>query len=483
MRKLAIALVVAACGDDAATTPDAGHTIDGQAVDAPMIDGAPMFTPPTPYKVPLSAGGPDQIHSVKAGPNGSFFLAGFAAETPAGDKAIFVAKTTATGPDVTFGNVPNTGVAVLSQVFSPPGGGSDEIDLAVQSTGKVLVSFTVVDADDATDRDVRVARLTTTGVLDTTFGGGAGFVTIDFSAKGAGTVVDTARGLAVDGNDNIYVHAVAKSPGGADSDFALAKLTAEGVLCDGQNATIGWGAGDSGKFFLDTPIGATRANATARGVVALADGSVVAGGYSNALGGNQPVVYRLDPDGDLATTFNTTGYFFDTVLSRQTEVYNLALQDATHAVTCGYGNEANVTRDDYISMRIDLETGQRDMTWGGSTNGAKLIDVSPNQTSSNCRNAIALPGGKTILIGSTGPGNMAAQDGVFVVLDASGNVDAKYNGINRFKLDSAADANDQFWGAAESGGNILVAGWRGTSGAAQSATVNDDSYLIVFPVQ
>lgn len=479
MRKLALVLVVAACGDDANTTPDAGTMIDGKTVDTPpMIDGAPSFTPPTPYKVPLSAGGPDQIHSVKAGPGGSFFLAGFVAQTATGDKAIFVAKTTATGPDTTFGNVPNSGVAVLPQVFTPGGGsGTDEIDLAVQSSGKVLVSFTVADPDDATDRDVRVARLTTAGALDTTFAGGAGFITIDFSAKGSGTVLDTARGLTVDSNDNIFVHALAKSPTGTDSDFAVAKITPDGTLA------TGWGLNDTGKFFLDTPIGSTPSAATPRGIVALADGSIIAGGYSNAIGpGNQPVIYKLDANGDLATSFNGTGYFFDTVLTRQTEAYNFALQNGTHVITGGYGNEANITRDDWISLRVDVATGQRDMTWGGSTNGAKVIDVSPNMTSSNCRNAVPLPGGKTLLIGSTGPGNMAAQDGVFVILDANGNVDTKYNGINRFKLDSA-DGNDQFWGAAESGGNILIAGWRGTSGAAQSATLNDDSYLIVFPVQ
>lgn len=476
MRKLALALVVAACGDDAPTTmPDAGQTIDAEM----MTDGAPSFTPPTPYKVPLSAAGPDQIHSVKAGPNGSFFLAGFVAQTATGDKAIFVAKTTATGPDVTFGNVPNSGVAVLAQVFTSGGGsGTDEIDLAVQSDGKPVVSFTVVDPDDATDRDVRVVRLTTDGVLDTTFAGGAGFITIDFSAKGAGTVVDTARGLTVDPSDNIFVHAVAKSPTGTDSDFAVAKITAGGTLADD------WGLNDSGTFFLDTPIGSTPSPATPRGIVALADGSIVAGGYSSALGpGNQPVIYKLDANGDLDTSFNTTGYFFDTVLGRQTEAYNFAVQNGTHVVTGGYGNEANIDRNDWISLRVDVATGERDMTWGGTTNGAKVIDVSPNQTSSNCRNAVALPGGKTLLIGSTGPSNMAAQDGVFVVLDASGNVDTKYNGINRFELDGAADGNDQFWGAAESGGNILIAGWRGTSGAEQSATLNDDSYLIVFPVQ
>jgi hypothetical protein len=272
----------------------------------------------------------------------------------------------------------------------------------------------------------------------------------------------------------------------------MAKLSSSGKLCDGTNGTTGWGRTDSGKFFLDTQVAAVSMPATVRGVVALADGSVIAGGYVSGSGlasGNVPLWYKLDANGDLITGVNgfgsADGYFFDAVLTRQTEVYNFALNAAgTKVTTGGYGNVLGVDRDDWISMQIDTTTGARTMTWGGSTNGAKLIDVSSNMTSSNCRNAIALPDGKTLMIGSTGAGNMPAQDATFAVVDASGNIDDAYGaGIHRFKFVSADDKNDQFWGGAVNGTKVMVAGWRGTAGAAQDTTLNDNSFVIVFDLQ
>lgn len=472
-------LFAAACGDNLNTSPDAGQS-DTPAIDAALDAPVSTFVTPTPFGPPISPLGPDQVHSIKPGPNGSFYLAGFAAQTTTGAKTIFVARFTATGPDPTFGNIPNSGIALIATAITPTGG-SDEIDLAVQSDGKILVSFNL--AHGADDRDVGVARLTASGALDLTFGGAnTGIAVIDFSTKGATTILDTARGLAVDANDNVFVHAVALAPGGVrtDSDFALAKLTPSGLLA------TGWGAGDSGKFFLDTPVNSVSYNATARGVVVLPDGSVIAGGYTNALPpGNQPVVYKLDPNGDLATGFATGGVFFDMVLGRQTEVYNFALQNGTHVVTAGYGNVAGVDRDDWVSMRFDVATGARDLTWGGTTNGAKLIDVSASGASSNCRNAIALPGGKTLLIGSSGAGNTATQDATFAVLDAAGNIDPAYgSGIHRIKFTPADDKNDQFWGAAVSGNRVMIAGWRGTatSPVVQTDTLNDNTYLVAFAV-
>ena len=42
------------------------------------------FEPPTPLAVMLSAAGPDQLDAAAAGPNGSFYVAGFAADSVTG---------------------------------------------------------------------------------------------------------------------------------------------------------------------------------------------------------------------------------------------------------------------------------------------------------------------------------------------------------------------------------------------------------------
>lgn len=487
---ISLSVFAAACGDNID-----GKDVDAGGIDSPTIDGAPIdtpidtpsgFVPPTPIGLTISANGPDQIQAVKAGPGGSWYVAGFAAQTPTGAKNIFVGKFSAVGADASFGTA---GISTLA--VATPTGGADEIDLAVQSDGKILVSFNIANTVDATDRDVAVARLTTTGAFDTTFGV-SGIATIDFSTKNTtGTaVLDTARGLTVDANDNIFVSAVALGPTGANtsSDFALAKLSANGLLSNGQNGTTGWGRLDSGKFFIDNIVGGVSLNATVRGVIALADGSVISGGYVGGSGlasGNVPVWYKLDANGDPVAAFANGGIFFDAVLTRQTEVYNFALNAAgTKVTTGGYGNVLGVDRDDWISMQIDTTTGELTKPWGGAASGAKLIDVSENMTSSNCHNVVALPGDKTLMIGSTGPANLAARDAVFAVVDANGNLDTHYGtGIQRFKFTAADDKNDQFWAGAVSGTKVLVAGWRGTAGAAQDTTLNDNSFLIIFDVQ
>jgi hypothetical protein len=190
----------------------------------------------------------------------------------------------------------------------------------------------------------------------------------------------------------------------------------------------------------------------------------------------QPVLYRLTPAGVLDTNFATGGLFHETVLTLQTEVYNFAL-DGDKITTAGYGRNTGTTND-WVSMRFNATTGARDTTFGGAANGAVLIDPSGTMLGSNCRNAIGLPGGKTALIGSTGPSNMPAQDAAVALLESNGTLDTTY-GTGVFTFALGATSNDQFWGGAVANGSLLITGWRG-GGSAQTETLNDDSHAVVF---
>ncbi|NUP06493.1 MAG: hypothetical protein HOW73_10585 [Polyangiaceae bacterium] len=435
--------------------------------------GAEPFMPPTPFAVPLSAAGPDQLQSVAPAEDGKFFAAGFAAQAVGGPRAVVVVKFSPMGPDNTFGT---GGVAITSTPFA---GGNDEIDITTQSDGKVLVSATIADADNPADRDIAILRLGTDGTPDATFGTD-GVAAIDLNqAHDNGTMLvglDAARSITVDADDNIFVHAVSRGLGLAtgggprtDTDFTVVKLTPDGA--------VDAGFGEGGQFRLDIQ----EANATSRGIKALADGSLLVGGYANTpdLASTQPVLYKLTADGDLDTEFANEGVFHEAVLATQTEVYNFALH-GDRFVTAGYGRNTGETND-YVSLRFDVATGDRDTTWGGAPNGAVVIDPSGAMLGSNARNAIGLPDGKTIIIGSTGPGNMPAQDAVFVVLDENGALDTKYGtGITVLKLGN--DGNDQFWGGAVSGNFVALVGYQG-GGMDQTDTTNDDAYGVVFEIQ
>ena len=481
MKKLGLLLtvLVAACGDndnhndrpDATPQRDASPDEDAPP-DAP--DG-PTYTPPDPIAIPISATGPDQLQSVVAGPAGTFYAAGFSAPSAAGLRNVIVVKLTPTGLDTSFGG--GDGIATTTMLFA---GGSDEIDIALQSTGKILVSATIVDNTNPADRDVAVARLDATGVQDPTFAV-AGVRRLELSvAHNNGTMLvgfDSSRSLAVNAADEIFIHAAQRGEGTAtgggprtDTDFVVAKLSPVG------RPVLAYGGGD-GKYVLDIQ----EVNATPRGIVVLADGSAIAGGYANTpgLGSVQPVLYKLSTTGTPVEEFATDGLFHDVVLAVQTEVYGVALH-GTQLVTGGYGRDSG-DFNDWVSMRFDAVTGVRDPSWGGAPKGAVVVDPSGTGVGDNCRNAVAMPEGKTILIGSSGPGNMPAQDAAFLVLAADGTLDPDYGGkAHLFPFGN--NGFDQFWGAAVSGDHVMIVGFKGAA-APQTDGANDDAYVLVLPVE
>lgn len=499
------AVSVAACSGDGSDTSDpldpADASVDIDAdvpADAPDVspdapdvppDAPPGFVTPTPFAVPLSAGGPDQLQSAAPGPNGTFYAAGFAAWTVSGTRWVTVVKMTPTGPDTNFGV---GGVVTTSLDFR---GASDEIDIRVQPSGKIIVSATVANATNPADNDIAVLRLNTNGTLDTSFGVG-GIRVLDLSTAlppSTGTTLvgrDGARGLAIHPTDGrIYVHGYQRGEDAGntrtDTDFALVRLSADGAIDPTFGDGDGFTDGD-GTFLLDLERAnpaLAKSGATARGLHVFEDGSVVAAGYANSVtvGSTQPVLYRLTSAGALDTNFSGDGLFYEAVLAVQTEAYGFAVHGSGNdysLVTGGYGRNAGTTND-WVALRFDAETGQRQTAWGPSgSDGKVVIDPSGAMLGSNCRGAYALPGGRTLLLGSTGPGNMPAQDAAIAILDHDGILDPAFgDGVHTFAL--GANGNDQFWGAAVNGDYALVVGYQG-GGATQTESMNDNSYGVLL---
>ena len=498
MNKLLIlpfALLVA-CGDN-----NGGNTQpDAPAPDAPP-DAGPDFVAPMPFAIPIAAQGPDQLMAAAAGPTNTFYAAGFAATTVAGAKEVIVVRLKA-GDGTGGGSGGGGGPGSLDASFSTDGiaqtgvtfvGGSDEIDLAVLPDGKLLVTAVVaaetVNALDAADRDIAIIKLDATGALDTSFGGGDGIATFSLNTSIPNLAVppvavgrDGVRSILVAPDGKIYVHAYQRREGVdggglpfLDTDYAVVR-----ILADGSALDTTWGQAASGKHLLDI----AGSNATPR-QISLVGGQILASGYASSTVTNnttQPVLYKVLADGSGPDTAFASGLFHEEVLAMQTEIYGFAVH-GTSIVTAGYGRNAGSTND-WVSMKFDTATGVRDTAFGGVTTpvpGAVLFDPSGAMLGSNCRNAITAPNGKTVLIGSTGPSNMPAQDAVFAVLDASGKLDTKFgDGVHAYKL--GADGNDQFWGGVASGGRVLIVGYKG-GGATQTDTVNDDSFGVILPME
>lgn len=455
------------CGDNGSSvSPDATITPEPDAA-------APEFVTPTPVKVPINTAGNDQLLGL-APTQGGFYAVGWQApsyEATADRELILVKLNSAGALDQQFGG--GDGIASLNiQV-----GGNAEVfrGIVVQPSGKIVVSGVVEDETVATDRDIALVRFNTDGAPDTTFGT-QGVLRMDLSTAIGGTMgTDTTWGLATDATGNLYVHAAQRTTALdanngdtlTDTDYVVLKLGVDGA------PVTSWGA--NGKFTLDIQ----RSSANVRGITVLTDGSVLAYGYakSASLGASsevQPVMYKLTPAGALDTSFASGGLFHEVVLATQTEIYGIAVQPDGKIVTAGYGRNDPAGSNDWISLRLTAN-GALDTSWANQ--GKLLIDPTGMNLGDNCRNAIALPGGRTALIGSGGPPNMAS-DAYIAIVDNTGKLDTAFGGgLLKFEL----GANDaMFAGAvAMQGGRALFAGFKG-GGMTPSATFNDDSYVIPF---
>lgn len=455
--------LIAACGDGNQAGPN-----DPPTPDAPMSPDAPTFVPPVAVKVPISNVGNDRLLGVAAVPSGGFVAVGFSAPSfePTSDRELVLVKLTATGGlDTSFGG--GDGIATLN---AQVGGNAEQWrGIVVQPSGKIVVSGTVEDEITATDRDVVIARFTADGVLDASFGV-AGITRLDLSTAVGGMMgTDSTWGLATDPNGLLYVHAGQRAEGMdsggnplTDTDFVVLRLTVDGAV----DTTFG----TAGKHVLDIQ----RSNASVRGITVLGDGKVLAYGYaSSASTGNtvQPVIYRLTPAGALDTTFATGGLFHEVVLTAQTEVYSVAVHPDGKIVTAGYGRNDPAGTNDWISLRLTAN-GALDPTW--ASGGKYLLDVTGTNIADNCRYAIALPNGRTALLGSGGPAN-ATSDAYMVILDNTGKLDPAFgNGILKYEL----GGNDAFFSGALSADrkHLLATGFKG-GGETPTATANDDAHV------
>jgi uncharacterized delta-60 repeat protein len=466
----ALALSAAACGDNSG-----GVTPDSTPPDS--TPDATAFVAPTPVAVPISAAGTDQLLGATAAGSGGFFAVGFRAATheATSDREVVVVKLDGMGQlDTSFSG---DGITTLNVQT----GGNAEVfrSILVQPSGKIVVSGVVEDELVATDRDVALVRFNTDGTPDTTFGtAGTGIERLDLNTALAGTMgLDTTWGLAQDGTGNLFVHAGQRTKDLdassldtlTDTDFVVVKLSADGVV------DAGWA--DNGKFHLDIQ----RSPANVRGINVLADGSVIANGYADSpsLGAGslvQPVVYKLTPAGVLDTTFASGGLFHEVVLGEMTEVYGIAIQPDGKLVTAGYGHDAVGASNDWVSLRITA-AGALDSTWANQ--GKYVLDPTGMAIGDNCREALALPGGRTALVGSGGPTN-ATSDAYVAILDSTGKPDTAFgSGIMKFELGGA----DALFGAATAtnGMRAMFVGFKG-GGATPSPTTNDDAYVVSLPL-
>lgn len=472
---VASAFAFAACSDDTASTPansqdagsDAAPVVDGAAeVDAGSAgDAAPAVRFATRVVVrALSASGHDRLYNVVVDPQGRSVAVGqLCPTTVATDDCVsVVTRMLPDGNlDTSFGNA---GVATVNFVV----GGNGEVarGLVLTAEGKIVIAAVgeQVGASDARERDVYLARFLEDGRLDPSFGV-AGVAALDLApGKLVGSVfkTDSQWGLAQDASGRLYVSGSCVGAGRDDTDFAVARLSANGTR-DAAFAT-------AGLFTLDV----ARFDGTPKELLVDASGRVVMGGYYTDPASTvvSPIVFRLTDSGALDSSFGTSGVFTREIFPAAAEVYAVALQ-GDKLVTAGYGRPNTNVEMDFLSLRLAAD-GALDSTYG--TAGHRLVDLAAGRDTA--RTLKVLPSGAVLMVGS-GRRTSADQDGMFALLSRDGVPVAEFgaNGARAVDLGGAADA---LWGLAVSGDRAVAVGVVAGGVAGADAAVPDDDSAIVF---
>lgn len=206
---------------------------------------------------------------------------------------ITVGQSASTNSDFYFVKITSTGA--LDTTFNPGGlvPGTIAVGVAGTQNGRAVIQTLdggyIAVGNDTTATDIYVVKLTSTGVLDTTFNSGAllPLVPGTISFGGAGTQSSSSILQASDGSYFVF-----GSTSTGANDILIAKLTSAGVL-DTSFGTGGMKTMGNGAIYEEC-IAAAKTS----------DGGYVLAGRINAANGDNYIV-KLDSAGNLDTTFGS----------------------------------------------------------------------------------------------------------------------------------------------------------------------------------
>lgn len=228
----------------------------------------------------------DEAHAVAIQSNGRIVIAGSAEMNASGDHDFAVVRLTATGRlDTTFDRDGRQTVTFFS------GRADTARAVAIAADGKIVLAGSAESNLD--DNDFAIARLTSTGGLDTTFDRD-GRQTVAWDDGGEND--DQVTAVAVDRTGKITLAGISQSADG-DYDMATTRLNANGRV----DATIGLAR-------TSANLGGSN-NDRVGGMAIQSDGRIVMAGTADvdADGGQAIVAVRLNVNGRLDTTFGDGG--------------------------------------------------------------------------------------------------------------------------------------------------------------------------------
>jgi len=286
--------------------------------------------------------------------------------------------------------------------------------MVIQNDGKIVVTGDKY-IDGTNGWDMIIWRFNSDGTLDTSFNG-TGIVTHHGAAGGTGD--DTGRDVKVSNSGKILVVGDSKSAVSNDRDLAIWKYNSDGILdtsfdSDGIftiNSEDCSGCRDFGyRFDLDT-----------------SNKIVIAGVRNNPGNEYGLILHRVNENGGLDTSFNTTGHKSFTFPGMQDF---MTVANRFEVLSNGKYLIVGVTRRDgptydYDGIIIRLNTDSSYDTSFNST-GYKYFDIST--TSQKFHDFIIEPSGKYVIVGEESNGD----DLLITKIKENGDLDTSFgtNGI------------------------------------------------------
>ncbi len=415
---------------------------------------------------PLSATDGDRFVAIVAAPGDKWYASGHVT-LAGGDQAMAVSRLNADGSfDTTFGT---GGTATVNVAV---GGKAVELGraVAVQSNGKVLVAGPIekdpaATGDLARDADIAIARFTSAGKLDETFGT-AGVKRVDFGTglTTGSTIVtpDVVWNLAMLPKDKFVAIGGTKNSGSGktDSDIVVAGFTKDGEL-DAKFGTKGVTVVD-----LDGAVDSPR------GIQVTKDGKIMGAGYSrDGSGVVSPTLFRLTSAGKIDTTFGKNGIGGGKVLGSVTEAYDIGFQGSKF-ITAGYGTDVSGGKVDLVAVRWN-KNGTMDTSFG--TNGMTRVDIAGDDD--RARDLVVLKSGHILIAGSGKP-TATEIEAMLVLLEPNGAPVSTFGTGGRI-LTNLGGPNDSYFGLAlnKRGTKAVAAGYKGAATAA-----GDDAALVALTI-
>jgi uncharacterized delta-60 repeat protein len=263
--------------------------------------------------VTVDLGGDDQVDNGLAILSDDSIVASGYSSTGAGHYKMFVLKLTPTGdPDSTFGTSHGVFVSDFGYAF-----GADGYDMKVVGSGKIVVAGSVYPTQ--TDAQMAVFQFTSKGKLDSSYGGGDGFVTKNF-----GSGYDEAWQITPVANGKVVVGGWIQT-GASTYDVGLARFTSGGVLdaTFGNHGTAEYNP-TSGSDYVESMVVHNK-----RIVILL-----------NSFGTSKAGFMRLTLNGKKDTSFGGGDALLFRTFSGASELHNIKFDSSGRLVVAGVGGNA-----------------------------------------------------------------------------------------------------------------------------------------------